>query len=252
INIIIPTLIIFGGMGFVVCLDLIQKIRKKQQQLLFHSKIVLIMTVILILFGMISIFVLNYNNTFLGISLKEKFFISWFQSVTSRTAGFHTIVINNLSNLSVLVIMFLMFIGASPGGTGGGIKTTTFFIVTYFIYTFSRGEKDLTIFKRRINIELVIKSFVIFISSIFFIILMSGLLVITSKFGIKECLFETVSAFGTVGLSLGITPNLDNLSKILLIITMFLGRVGSLTLLTALLFREPKDVKYLEEEVAIG
>jgi trk system potassium uptake protein TrkH len=251
INVIISLLIIFGGIGFVVGLDLIQKLYKRQQ-LLFHSKIVLMMTIILILFGAISIFMLNYNKAFLNITVKEKILISLFQSITSRTAGFNTVIINNLSELSILVIMVLMFIGASPGGTGGGIKTTTFFVVTYFIYTFSRGEKDLTIFKRRINIDLVIKSFVIFISSLIYIILMTTLLVITSKFSIKECLFETISAFGTVGLSLGITPNLDNLSKILLIITMFLGRVGSLTLLTALLFREPKEVKYLVEDIAIG
>jgi trk system potassium uptake protein TrkH len=251
INVVLPLLIIFGGIGFVVGLDLVQRIYKKKQQLLFHSRIVLIMTVLLILIGAIGIFVLNFNNQFLGTSLKEKIFVSWFQSITSRTAGFNTVVINNLSTVSILLIMVLMFIGASPGGTGGGIKTTTFFIVTYFIYTFSRGEKDLTIFKRRVEKDTVAKSFVVFVSSMLVIGFISGILVLTSKFGIKECLFETISAFGTVGLSLGITPNLDNLSKILLIITMFLGRVGSLTMLTAFLFREPKEVKYLVEDIAI-
>ncbi len=251
INFIIPILTITGGLGFVVVLDLVNKLRTGQK-MLFHSRIVFLITGSLIFIGMIFILLLDNSTSFLSLSVKERVLISWFQSVTSRTSGFNTFSINNFSGLSVLVITFLMFIGASPGGTGGGIKTTTFFVVSYFIYTFSHGEKDLSIFKRRISIDIVIKSFVIFVSSLFFVLIMSMILFYVSNFSFMECFFETVSAFGTVGLSLGITPNLDNLSKILLIITMFLGRVGSLTLLTALLLGEPKDVKYLQEDIAIG
>jgi len=178
--------------------------------------------------------------------------VSWFQAVTPRTAGFNTFEISRLSEVSVYVLMMLMFIGASPGGTGGGIKTTTFFTVICFVYSFLRGGKEATIFNRRIKTDIVMKSFVIFISSLMFVLLVASAICFISGFSFKECLFETISAFSTVGLSLGITSNLDNLSKILLIITMFCGRVGSLTLFTALLFHEPKDIKFLEEDIAVG
>lgn len=250
VNVVISGLIVVGGIGFIVGLDVIRSIRKKEE-MLFHSRLVLMLSGCLIVIGMVLIFLLN-RKEFSGLNLKEQLLTSWFQSVTPRTAGFNTFPINQLSGLSLLVITILMFIGGSPGSTGGGIKTITFFVVLYFSYLYCRGEKEFYIFKRRLREEVVIKSFVIFTVSIGFIILMSGFLKLSSNFGYKECLFETVSAFSTVGLSLGITPNLDNLSKILLIITMFLGRVGSLTLLTALLLKEPKEIKYLVENVSVG
>jgi len=184
--------------------------------------------------------------------------ISWFQAVTPRTAGFDTFPINQLSGLTLLLIIILMFIGASPGGTGGGIKTTTAFVLLVGIYSFLRGERNVNVFKRRIEQEVVFKSFIIFFICFIWIVLASCIIYwinntfFLPKFSFKEIFFETVSAFGTVGLSLGITPYIDNFSKILLIITMLLGRIGSVTLLSFLLTKEPKEIKYLEEPVAVG
>jgi len=250
INIFIPLLIISGGLGFIVWMDIFQKLRGKKENFLLHTKIVFLMTSTLLLLGSLLIFLFN---KFEILSLKSKILVSWFQSVTSRTAGFDTFPINQMSTLAVVVIICLMFIGASPGGTGGGIKTTTFFVILASVYNYiSSGQRDVSIFKRKIDINTILKSFSIFFISLCWVIFISSVIHLSSGFSYKECLFETVSAFGTVGLSLGITPYLDNFSKILLIITMLLGRVGSLSLFSLLFIKEPKEIKYLEEPVAIG
>ncbi len=252
INIVIPLLIISGGLGFIVWINILECIKKKSN-LSLHSKLVILTTTILLIVGTVCLYLLNmekFNN--MKLTFKEKFLISWFQAVTPRTAGFNTIPIRELSEVTIMLLMCLMFIGASPGGTGGGIKTTTFFVVIYSIYSFFRGNKDVAIFKRRIKFDIVMKSFAIFFSSLIFILFISSILKLISPFSFKECLFEIVSAFGTVGLSLGITPNLDNVGKILVILTMLVGRVGSLTMFTLLLLHEPKEIKYLEESIAVG
>lgn len=253
INIVIPVLIISGGLGFIVWMDILQKIRGKKENFLLHSKIVFFMTTILIFVSGILIFILNqkiFNSQ--NLSLKTQIFVSWFQSVTPRTAGFNTFPINQMSTLTVILIIFLMFIGASSGGTGGGVKTTTFFVIISSVYNYIIGEKSVSAFKRRIDISVVLKSFSIFFICFFWIIFISSIIFLSNNFSFKECLFETVSAFGTVGLSLGITQYIDNFSKILLIITMLLGRVGSLTLVSLILTKEPKEIKYLEEPIAVG
>jgi trk system potassium uptake protein TrkH len=258
INLVVTILIIAGGLGFFVWIDLIQSFKNKEE-LHLHTKIVLLTTTVLILIPVLSIFLLNKKLFMLNnFSLKTQVLISWFQAVTPRTAGFNTFPINQLSGLTVLLIIILMFIGASPGGTGGGIKTTTAFVLLVGIYSFLRGEHNVNVFKRRIEQEVVFKSFIIFFICFIWIVLASCIIYwinntfFLPKFSFKEIFFETVSAFGTVGLSLGITPYIDNFSKILLIITMLLGRIGSVTLLSFLLTKEPKEIKYLEEPVAVG
>jgi trk system potassium uptake protein TrkH len=258
INLVVPFLIIAGGLGFFVWIDLIQSFKNKEE-LHLHTKIVLLTTTVLILIPVLLIFLLNKKLFMLNnFSLKTQVLISWFQAVTPRTAGFDTFPINQLSGLTVLLIIILMFIGASPGGTGGGIKTTTAFVLLVGIYSFLRGERNVNVFKRRIEQEVVFKSFIIFFICFIWIVLASCIIYwinntfFLPKFSFKEIFFETVSAFGTVGLSLGITPYIDNFSKILLIITMLLGRIGSVTLLSFLLTKEPKEIKYLEEPVAVG
>lgn len=254
INTIIPFLIVSGGLGFFVWIELIGKLRNNRNTTLsFHTKVVLITTLLLIILGFIFILISNIKVfATKKLPLKTQVLISWFQSITPRTAGFNTFPIKDLSTLSILIITILMFIGASPGGTGGGIKTTTFLILVVSIYRYLRGEKDVSLLKRRIDINIVLRSFVIFFVCFGWIILISSCIYLIDKFSFKEVFFETVSAFGTVGLSLGITPYIDNLSKILLIITMLFGRVGGLTLLYLLFSKEPKEIKYLEEPVAIG
>jgi trk system potassium uptake protein TrkH len=258
INLVIPMLIIAGGLGFFVWINVFEYF-KKEENLQLHTKIVLIMTTILILSCGLLIFLLNQKIFVVNkLPLKTQIFISWFQSVTPRTAGFDTFPINQLSGLTILLIIILMFIGASPGGTGGGIKTTTAFVLVSSIYSYLRGERTVNVFKRRIEQEIVIKSFTIFFVCFLWIVLVSCIIywinntLYFPKFSYKEIFFETVSAFGTVGLSLGITPYIDNYSKILLIITMLFGRIGGVTLLSSLLTKEPKEIKYLEEPVAVG
>ncbi len=254
INIIITFLIFSGGLGFFVWIELINKLKNnKKGPLSFHTRTVLITTFSLIILGFVLIFILNMKTfSTIGFPLKTQLLISWFQSITPRTAGFNTFPIKDLSGLSILIIIILMFIGASPGSTGGGIKTTTFLVLVVSIYRYLSGEKDVSFLKRRIEINIVLKSFVIFFVCFCWIILVSSSIYLIDKFSFKEVFFEVVSAFGTVGLSLGITPYIDNLSKILLIITMLFGRVGGLTLLYLLFAKEPKEIKYLEEPIAIG
>lgn len=254
INLIIPFLIISGGLGFFVWIDILSKIKNKKEGFSLHTKIVLLTTFILIFLSAVVLFVLNrqiYISK--GLSLKTQIFVSWFQAVTPRTAGFNTFTIKELSTVSILIIIYLMFIGASPGGTGGGVKTSTFAVIVISVYRYLTGEKNVALFKRQIKTNTVLKSFTIFFVCLSLVLLISILLCLTNDtFSYKEILFETVSAFGTVGLSLGITPYIDNLGKILLIITMLIGRVGSITLFSLLLSKEPKEIKYLEEQIAIG
>jgi len=258
INLIVPVLIIAGGLGFFVWINIIQHFKKKES-LYLHTKIVLLMTTILVILSAILIFLLNHKLfTLKGLSINTQFLISWFQSITPRTAGFNTFAINQFSGITILLIIILMFIGASPGGTGGGIKTTTAFVVLLSIYNFLRREHTVNVFKRRIGQETVIKSFTIFFVCFTYVVFVSCIIYWINntfyfpKFSFKEIFFETTSAFGTVGLSLGITPYIDNYSKILLIITMLFGRIGGVTLLSFLLTKEPKEIKYIEEPIAVG
>ncbi|MCS7227470.1 MAG: TrkH family potassium uptake protein, partial [Endomicrobia bacterium] len=253
INIVIPLLIICGGLGFFVWMDIFRNLSNKRWNFMLHTKIVFLVTISLILITSLLFFMLNRSIFIMkGLSLKAQLLISWFQSVTPRTAGFNTFPINQLSDLTVLIIICLMFIGASPGGTAGGIKTTTFFVVLYSVFSYIRGERYVTVFKRRIGNSIILKSFTIFFVCFIWVIVISFIIYLFNKFSYREILFETVSAFGTVGLSLGITPYIDNFSKILLIITMIFGRVGGLTLLSVLLTEEPKEIKYLEEPISVG
>lgn len=258
-NIIIPFLIISGGIGFFVWMEVLRLVGKKKESLSLHTKAVLITTAVLILVGTLVIFILNnYNFTTQEMPLKTRFLVSWFQAVTPRTAGFNTFPIKDLSDVVVMFIVFLMFIGASPGGTGGGIKTTTFFVLITSVYNYIIGERYVTVFKRRIDTSVVLKSFVIFFISLCWIVLIAvvffgiNISYSVNKFSFKEIFFETVSAFGTVGLSLGITPYVDNFGKILLILTMLFGRVGGLAILSLLFTKEQKEIKYLEEPISVG
>ncbi len=256
INTVIPFLIISGGLGFFVWIELFNKLLNKynrKETLSLHTKSVLITTGSLIALGTLSIYVLNKNIfTEKGLPLNTQLLVSWFQSITPRTAGFDTFPIKDLSNLSILIITMLMFIGGSPGGAAGGIKTTTFLVIVVSVYRYLSGEKSVIFLKRRVDINIVLKSFVIFFVSFSWVVLIACFIYLFDKFSFKEIFFETVSAFATVGLSLGITPYIDNLSKILLIMTMLFGRIGVLTLLALFLTKESKEIKYLEEPIAVG
>jgi Trk-type K+ transport system membrane component len=237
----IGMLIVLGGLGFGTISNLLElsvlpfkRNKKKVRYLSTQSKIVLITTFVLILSGTIITYFLEYGNSLKNLTEDQKILASIFQSITTRTAGFNTIPINQLLISTSLVYILLMFIGASPGGTGGGVKTTTAFISFMAIFDFVRGKKKIEVFKRQIPDEIIHRVFIKIAFSLSIIFLTTFILSLTERFSLIDILFEQFSAFGTVGLSKGITPYLSVTGKSLIIILMYIGRVGPITLLTSL------------------
>lgn len=252
----ISVLIILGGIGFPVILDIIRN--KKISKLNMHSKIVLISTTILIAVGMIFILVVEYNNpeTLGELSVKGKLLASFFQSVTTRTAGFNTIDLTLIHQGSLFIMMILMFIGASPGSTGGGVKTTTIATLILTVKSFLLGKEDIEAFERKIGTATVRKSVGIFFIGISAVLLGTLMIVITEpEFDLIESAFEVISAFATVGLSIGGSPNLTTIGKILILIYMFMGRVGLLTVFLALVAKnnvKKQHIRYPEGRIIVG
>lgn len=254
VNLVITTLIICGGFGFAVFTDI--NMNRKFSKLSLHTKLVLITTAALIITGMTGIFLLEYSNpaTLADMPLKDKLLASYFQSVTTRTAGFATINLGAMSHAAIFLMIILMFIGASSGSTGGGIKTTTLAIILASIWSQMRGNEDTVIFYRRIPPMLIQRAFTIFFTFLLSITIFTLLLDINEpSINTSTAAFEVVSAFSTTGLSLGITPSLNSFSKFLLIIAMFIGRVGPITFALALVLKSRKNkVHYPEGKVSIG
>ncbi len=253
VNFTIMALIILGGLGFLVLLELFQ--HRKNGTLSLHTKLVLKVTFILILTGFIIILLIESNNplTLGSLNLKEKIYGSLFQSVTPRTAGFNTIDIGRMQNATLFFIVILMFIGASPGSTGGGIKTTTFGLLVLYTWSIITGKEGVHLFKRRVSSEIIPKALTIITLSLTLVITMSFLLSYIEREDFIKILFEVVSAFGTVGLSTGITSSLSITGKIIIIITMYTGKIGPLGLALSLIQkREPEIIKYPEEKIIVG
>nr|WP_263326752.1 TrkH family potassium uptake protein [Neobacillus sp. Marseille-Q6967] len=253
VNLAITLLFITGGIGFTVILDLWEK--KSFKKLSLHSKIALIMTVILNILGTSIILGAEFNNpaTIGNLGWDGKLWASYFQGVVTRTAGFNTIDIGGLTLSSQVFMMALMFIGASSGSTGGGIKVTTFAIILLAFWSVVTNRDDVNIFKRRISQDLVNKSLSIVVTATAFIFLVFFLLTFTEKAPMNEILFETISAFGTVGLSTGLTYELSPIGKLLITLMMFIGRLGPLTMAFALLkTRKDAKVRFAEEKILIG
>jgi len=249
INLTITSLIIIGGIGFVVIVDLLQNRRRS-----LHTKIVLSTTAFLLIVGTLLFFILEANNpkTLGPLSFPQKVLASYFQAVTPRTAGFNTVDMGSLSTAAALLLMILMFIGASPGGTGGGIKTSTFTLVVATIWATLRNYRDTILFNRRIPAETVRRAFTIAALSLT-LVAISTFLLTSQKIELTKAAFEVFSAFGTVGLSMGITPYLSPIAKVVIIITMFIGRVGPLTLLLALtLGQKERKTEPPKEGISIG
>ena len=257
INLTISFLIIFGGIGFIVLKDVVKVARSKRsfKALSVHSKIVLTYNTALLGLGTVYLFAGEFLHAFSEMSMWQRFQVSFFQSVTTRTAGFHSIDLNSLNPHCIYMMILLMFIGASPGSTGGGVKITTFAVLLQSVVATLRGKFDVEFFERKIPAATVVKSIAIFIISL--IVVSAGVLVIMRVEPDKSFLalfFETTSAFGTVGLSLGITPFLTTIGKGIMISLMYLGRVGPLTLVLAVGSRVvlPNKVEYPEGKVLIG
>ena len=253
VNGVIASLIVVGGIGFPVVADLWNC--RQTRRFSLHTKVVLTTTVLLIVLGAGFIFVAEYGNakTLSDLPPADKVMASLFQSVTARTAGYNTVDIGLLREGTLLAIIFLMFVGASPSSMGGGVKTSTAAILFISLVGSVTGKRDPLAFGRQIPQQTVYKAFTIVTISVMLISLVTLTLSFTEAAPIFSLLFEVTSAFGTVGLSTGITPKLSDAGKVLITLTMFAGRVGTLTLLMALALRPRKErLKYPEGKIVIG
>ena len=262
INLTIMGLIVHGGIGFIVQYEILAWLRKKQKRLSVHTKIVIITTAVLIVSGAVLFFFFERNHVIKDAPVLNKILVSLFQSVTPRTAGFNTVDIGALTNASLLLMIVLMFIGASPGSTGGGVKTTSATLLVMLMWSRVKGGLEVSMFNRTIPRETVSRSISIIFASAFSVALIWSVLLIAgegtlppleSRHFFVEYLFDTVSAFGTVGLSMGVTPKLNDIQKYALILMMFAGRVGPLTLAFSLSREAGKRrLVFAEEGVMVG
>ncbi|MDJ0581022.1 TrkH family potassium uptake protein [Crocosphaera sp.] len=271
INFIIPLLIIFGGIGYQVIMELymaiVHFVTRKRERWVFslNFKVVISTTAILLLFGTLIFFLVEYLNpdTLGNLDLRSKLLTAWFQSVTTRTAGFNSIDIGGMTFAGLLLTMGLMFIGASPSGTGGGIKTTTLSILTNCTRSVLRGNDEVVMFEREIPVPLILKAVAVVFGSTNMVVLMTFLIYLNegifhpsffeSARTSLQVFFEVISAFATVGLSTGITDKLSAVSQLLLILTMYTGRVGILVFMAAIAGEtRPTVIQYPEENLLVG
>ena len=233
-------LIIFGGLGFLVIREVWAK--RSWKKLSLHSKVVILTSAVLLAAGTILL-KMTEEITWLG---------ALFQSTSARTAGFSTYPIGNFSNAGLFVLTILMFLGASPGSTGGGIKTTTTFVLVKSMFS-AATNRHCSAFKRRISPEVISQAFIITILALGVVCMQTFLMcLVEPEYDFMKLLFETVSAFGTVGLSTGITPDLNGCAKLILVLTMFIGRLGPLTMATVWSFKPKAAAWYSEESITIG
>lgn len=229
---VVGSLIVCGGLGFIVWYDLLASIKTKRLQM--HTKLVLTVTALLIVLGTVCFALLEWNRpeSLGGMSVFDKISNSLFQSVTCRTAGFNSVNLSTLGNMTKLMMVMLMFIGAAPGGTGGGIKITTLSVIIVAVMSVIAGKNDATIRGRRIDQKTVYKSLAIFMLSAVAVMTSAMIIFFNSGPEINEInsVFEATSAFATVGLSVGATAMMNATAKIVTMITMFLGRVGPISL----------------------
>ena len=233
-------LIIFGGLGFLVILDILKK--RSFKKLTLHSKVVITVTAFLLIAGTLLLKGTE-DVTWLG---------AFFHSVSARTAGFSTYPLGEFTNAGLFVLILLMFIGASPGSTGGGIKTSTFFALFQATKSAATNE-PCSAFRRKLPSEVISKAFIITLLSAVVVCVGTFLLsILEPQYTFIQLLFEITSAFGTVGLSTGITPDLSVASKTIVILTMFIGRLGALTIASLWVFKPDSNINYSEESISIG
>ncbi|BAY34852.1 putative Na+-transporting ATP synthase [Nostoc carneum NIES-2107] len=255
-------LIIFGGIGYQVILEMYfwlrDRLQQKTQKQIFSLdfKVATSTTCILLFIGTIAFLAIEARNpqTFGGMNLPDKLLSAWFQSVTPRTAGFNTIDIGKMTTAGLFITIALMFIGASPGGTGGGIKTTTLRVLTSCTQSILQGKEEVLLYERKVAISLILKAVGVLVGSVATVILSTVLISLTDpKLDFIQILFEVVSAFATVGLSTGITATVSTTAKLVLIATMYIGRVGVLLLMSAILGDpRPTRIHYPEENLLVG
>lgn len=271
LNFVISALIIFGGIGYEVIFEFYlwltdclrhwgrpRYLVRKASQMTFslNFKIVTSTTGVLLILGTVMLLVTEFRlpETFGQFSFDQKLLLAWFQSVTARTAGFNTVDIASFRNSGLFIMIALMFIGGSPGGTAGGIKTTTFRILAGITKSALQGKDVVLLYRRQVPPTLIMKAVAVAVGSMFTVLISTTLIAIADpEINFINILFETVSAFATVGLSTGITSGLTVFSKFVLVATMFAGRVGILLLMAAIMGDpRPSNIQYPEENLLVG
>lgn len=253
VNLVMGGLIIIGGLGFYVLADVWQN--RRFGRLNLHSKLVIKTTALLIGAGTVLMYILEMRNpaTLAPLSLKGKILAAWFAAVTPRTAGFNSINVGAMTDAALFLTIILMFIGASPGSTGGGVKTTTFATLALAVWATVTGKTEVETFHRRLAREVVDKALAIAMMSLMLVASVTLILAATQPARFLTVLFEATSAFGTVGLSMGVTPSLTTFGKLLIILLMYAGRVGPLTLAMAIAVRRgPVNIRLPEDRVVVG
>lgn len=261
LNATVCSLIVLGGIGFPVVHEFINRVRhagvRRRVALSLHSRTVLTVTLLLIVSGSVLVFALERDGALAALPMKDKVLASIFQSITARTAGFNTLDIGALGVSTLFILVILMFIGASPGSCGGGIKTTSLAVLGAIVNGRIRGRQSATLFKRTVPDETISRALSIFILAVVTLTVGLTLLLVTQTAPQREhfltYLFEAVSAFGTVGLSMGITPSLGVFGKLIIVVLMLIGRVGLLTIAYVVTNRRTgAPFRYAEEKVMIG
>ncbi|KNF07486.1 Ktr system potassium uptake protein B [Gottschalkia purinilytica] len=255
INLTICGLIILGGLGYTVYIDLTRNRSIKKSTL--HTKVVLLITTLLIVIPFLFIFIVEYNNpkTLQSLSDGEKVLASFFQAVVPRTAGFNSIDVSGMTSASIFLVIIMMFIGGSPSSTAGGIKTTTFGVIILSVISVLKGNQDVEVYKKRIPNTLIFRALAVMSVGLLLVVSVTMALTLTENKPFLDLLYEVTSAFATVGLTRGVTPDLSLIGKILIILTMFTGKVGPLTLAFALASRQKEckgKYRYPEGKIMIG
>lgn len=259
VNLIIATLIFLGGIGFYVLNECYLYFKKEVKRISTHSRMALYTSLYLIIFGALVILLFEYQNTkgLWQFSWIERVYGAFFTSVSARTAGFNTFDLSGLTDATLMLISGLMFIGASPGSTGGGIRTVTFTVIFLTIYNYIKGRRDVNFYYRRINNEQIHRTLVIFALSFTYITLVALFLSKLEKVTFPQSLFETISAFSTVGLSVGnggvlsLCANFTILGKIIIMATMVIGKIGLLSFMMALVAKTESKIRTPEARILI-
>jgi trk system potassium uptake protein TrkH len=266
-NTVIPILIVFGGLGYQAIFEMFVWLRQQFDEkilnkntatfnLSLNSKIVTNTTIILVILGTFAFFFTDFSNqtVFGDLSLKQRVLGAWFQSVTTRTAGFNTVDISAMTDAGLFITIAFMVIGASPSGTGGGLKTTTLRILINSTISTLQGKTNVIIYQRRVPVNLILKALGVLCASVTLLTIVTALIAITDpELSFIQILFEVCSAFATVGLSTGITGNLSALGKLIIVVTMYIGRVGILIVINTLVRQSrPSAIQYPEENLLVG
>lgn len=253
VNLTITSMFVLGGIGFTVLLDVWNK--KKFKTLTLHSKVMIVGTLVINIIAIISIFILEYSNpqTLGSLSFEDKAWSAYFQGLTPRTAGFNSIDISALTLPTMLLIVILMFIGAGSASTGSGIKLSTFIILLLTTITTLKGGEEVSLFGRRLKNSAVLRALTLTLISFLLVFVAIFVLTVTENGSFIAIVFEVVSAFGTVGLSTGLTTELSTIGRFVIMFVMFVGRIGPITIASILLTsKNPSLIRYPQENIFVG